>query len=218
MITMQESEKAKGWIKKQSNWLKHHADYQPEEFAAFLKHVHNTLERVNPETARKIPLLTEDIPSKEKLTQLFEMLFETIVEIGNESSYIKTYKTSDVAKFFGVTIATVNNWIKENRIKGVIKKDKFSHAIIPETAVYITHSNEPITIGEVAEMYHKEMKERLANSTENDEMLESLKFFKEKYGGSYFETLAKKKRLTPEEQRDAAEWTYILKRLDLFHE
>ncbi|WP_240730364.1 hypothetical protein [Geobacillus kaustophilus] len=55
-------------------------------------------------------------------------------------------------------------------------------------------------------------------TAEHDELLETIQFFSQKYGGTYTETLAKKDVLTPQEERDASEWKYALKKVGLLDE
>lgn len=218
MTTVKDAEKAKKWIKKQSSYMKMQIDgNQAEELVAFLKYLNNVVEKVEPQKMITTSTSQFHPTTNEDLTRWFEELCERVLEVGEGNLFTKEYKTSEVAKFMGVTVATVNNWIKENRIRGVIKDSKYSHARIPETAVYLTHSNEPMTIKEIAELYFAEKEKQNAQSSKEDEILESLKFFNQKYGGTYFETLAKKDILTLEEQHDVVEWKYVLRRLGLLN-
>lgn len=219
VTTLKDKEKAKVWIKKQSQYVKMHTDEnQKEELIAFLKHLSNVVERLQPQNKLTSSMKQEDQLSKKDLSFWFEELCERVLMAGEANTFTKEYKTSDIAKFMGVTVATVNNWIKENRIRGFIKENKYAHARIPETAIYLTQSNETMTIKEIAELYQTEKEKHAIQTPKEDEMLESIKYFNQKYCGTYFETLAKKASLTSEEQRDVVEWKYVLKRLDLYHE
>lgn len=219
MTTVADREKAKSWVRNQVQQIKAHPNHQrADELASFLKYLTNLVERVEPQKTGKLSSSLKESQSLEELTSWFEQLCELVLEAGESHALTKIYKTSEVAKFMGVTVATVNNWIKEGRIKGAIKEGKNAHAKIPETAIYITSSNEVMTIKEIVNLYQKEQERRLAQTVEQDELLETIKFFNQKYGGTYFETLAKKDVLTPQEQRDASEWKYALKKVDLLHE
>ncbi|MED4972120.1 MULTISPECIES: helix-turn-helix domain-containing protein [Geobacillus thermoleovorans group] len=219
MTTVADREKAERWVRHQVQQIKNTPhQHKADELASFLKYLTNLIERVEPQKTAKLSPALQQSQSLEELTSWFEQLCEFVLEAGESHTLPKMYKTSEVAKFMGVTVVTVNNWIKEGRIKGVIKEGKHAHAKIPETAIYITSSNEAITIKEIANLYQQEQKQRLMQTAEHDELLETIQFFSQKYGGTYTETLAKKDVLTPQEERDASEWKYALKKVGLLDE
>jgi transcriptional regulator with XRE-family HTH domain len=213
LTTVKDREKAKNWIQQQVQIIKSNQE-QAEDFASFLKYFSNLVERVEPRfTVRVVETATP-----EHLSVWFEKLCEFMMDESEEHYFIKTYKTSELAKFMGVTVATVNNWIKESRLRGIVKENKFAHASIPETAIFLTQSNEPMTIKEIAELYYTEMEKHTAQTPKEDEMLEVIKYFNQKYNGTYFETLSKKETLSEQEKRDDVEWRYILRKLGLLNE
>ncbi|MBB5354207.1 transposase [Anoxybacillus mongoliensis] len=213
MTTVMDREKAKCWVERMKAQL--HGE-KVEELASFLKYLTNVLQRVEPHKTEQLMSRLHQPQNVDELASCFEHLCELVIDVGENHHLTKMYKTSEVAKFMGVTVATVNNWIKEGKIKGTHKAGKNAHAKIPETALYITSSNEVMTIKEIASLYEKEQKQHLAQAEEN-ELLETIQFFNKKYNGTYFKTLAKKDVFTPEEQRDASEWTYALKKVGLFN-
>jgi hypothetical protein len=152
---IQDSEKAKSWVQNHSHQvIAQMDDTEIEGFFAFLKYLSNIVDRRQPNLTDASSTKLSSPITKEELAKWFEELCEQVVQAGEPDTFVKEYKTSEVAKFMGVTVATVNNWIKEDRVRGVIKENKYAHARIPETAIYVTQSNEPVIIKEIAERYY----------------------------------------------------------------
>ncbi|GFN32975.1 helix-turn-helix domain-containing protein [Paenibacillus xylaniclasticus] len=59
--------------------------------------------------------------------------------------------TGEVARFFGVSVATINNWINQGRFIGVEKGERFKQARIPENAIYVAPTGVKSTVAEAAE-------------------------------------------------------------------
>jgi hypothetical protein len=154
----------------------------------------------------------------EQVQEWLERLFLNMVQTGAEES--RMYTTGQLAKFFGVSVQTINQWIAQGRIQPVIKEGPFKHARIPETATYTTSLGEVLTIADIVDMYEEEIKTKQLNpdATEED-VLEDLRqtnaFFEQKYNGSFEETLGRKlvSEMTDQEQRDHDEWEYVVTRL-----
>lgn len=125
------------------------------------------------------------------------------------------YTTGDIARFFGVTVATINDYIQHNRLTGVEK------GMIPGTAIYISITGEKMTIKEIAEIYEKEQQrttiQTIDPTQELNEILNAIVFFENKYRGEHKNTLALKEVLTADEERDAAEWKYLLQSIEEHH-
>lgn len=163
----------------------------------------------------------EDIQSTSDMSEQMRILLVHMVKVGVEEGFsTKIYTTGDVACFFGVTVATVNNWIHQNRLSGVEKGARFKQARIPESSVYKSVMGDVITIKEAAQLYEVEKKRTtirpLTPSEELQEVLKEILLFERKYEGQFKDTLAIKAKLSPEEIRDASEWERLLKEIEDF--
>ncbi len=190
---------------------------------AFVKALANYVQKTTP---RPFPVgyAVNELSSlpAEDVEKLLEMLYKHIVEIGTEdqeeTERVPTYSTGQMAQFFGVSITTINNWIRGGRITGIPEKKRNKHAQIPENATFYTVNWKPIKIKEVIESYHKQQ-ETISPLPEEEELKEIralLATFQEKYHGEYHETLGKKpvEKMTVEEKQDAFEWVQLLLELE----
>ena len=142
-----------------------------------------------------------------------------MVEMGaSEEPAVRKYTTGEVARFFGVSIQTIHNWIAQGRFKGIPKRERGKQFRIPETAVYVSPFGKPITVAEAAELYAQEQARLKRDTMTPEEELEELRkdvaFYERKYGGSYEDTLGKRTDLTPEEERDAALWASLIRMIE----
>ena len=128
---------------------------------------------------------------------------------------LKTYTTGDLAKFFGVSVTTINNWIDQNRFVGVARKEKNEKVRISENTIWISSSNQLIPVSVIVEDWENEQKKYGIPSDKEDMavMKQTIKYFEEKYGGRYEDTLFKLKSKSPEQLRDEDEWKYLLGRV-----
>ncbi|HLS09031.1 helix-turn-helix domain-containing protein [Lentibacillus sp.] len=136
-----------------------------------------------------------------------------------EKEYAPTYTTGQLAKFFGVSTTTINNWIKEGRFIGVERKERNKQARISANTQYIAPSGESLSVKEVVEMYNEQDTDADERKNDKEEyvfLVNQLGMYEDKYGGEYEKTLAKKSfnDMTAEEQTDAAAWKYFLKRME----
>ncbi|MGB4440443.1 MAG: helix-turn-helix domain-containing protein [Sedimentibacter sp.] len=124
-----------------------------------------------------------------------------------------TYTTGQMARIFGVSITTINNWIREGRFKGVASKEKNKQSRISENTLWESSNGEQILIKEIAKMYKKQNIESISKEEEQKILKGEIEFFENKYNGNYNETLLNKEDKTDEELLDESEWKYLLKRV-----
>lgn len=144
-----------------------------------------------------------------------------LIQTGAHTESLKEnryYSTSDFADAMGVTLATVSNWIKSGRLIGVEKAGKGKHALIPDKAIYVNNYYQKFTVKEIMDSYERTIEEymELPEETPEEGYRKINAHYIKKYRGSYFETLAKKKELNSQEQRDKAEWEYVLEEMGFF--
>jgi len=149
-----------------------------------------------------------------------QRVLEHMVEIGTSNEQaVRKYTTGDVARFFGVSIQTIHNWIAQGRFKGLPQRSRGKQFRIPETAVYASPFGEPISVAEAAEMYAQQQKrlgldKPMTDEEELAELRKMIAHFEQKYGGSYEDTLGRRTDLTFEEERDAEEWLWLVQSVE----
>jgi len=149
-----------------------------------------------------------------------QRVLEHMVEIGTSNvQAVRKYTTGDVARFFGVSIQTIHNWIAQGRFKGLPQRSHGKQFRIPETSVYASPFGEPISVAEAAEMYAQQQKRLGLDKPMTDEeelaiLRKEAAYFEQKYGGSYEETLGSRADLTPEEERDVEEWLSLIRSIE----
>jgi len=194
-----------------------------EKKRAFFKVFANYILKTSPEALNDEKLKIFDNHNYEYNKEEIEKLLLHIVKVGAEElDYGKSYRTSDLAKFFGVSVQTIHNWIEQGRFIGIEKPEKFKHVRISENVVYVSPSGGRIPIHQIAKTYQEEQKNtpirKLSKAEEIKEIVDTIVFYEKKYGGPYEDTLGVKEELATMESRDAHEWRYLIKLLEGTHE
>ncbi|MGG3320685.1 helix-turn-helix domain-containing protein [Brevibacillus centrosporus] len=195
-----------------------------KEFILITKALLNYLEKMDPVAVRTlIPDLSIDFDTdKDRAKEILRKIFGHIFWIASEDQqFTRQYTTGQMAKYFGVSVQTINTWIKDGRILGVEKPERNKQARIPETAIYVSTIGERIPITEIVEMYNKENAEREGMSLQGEptyaqklaQLSTEIEYFEKKYGGSLEETLGLKVDRSVEEDRDAGEWAYLMRKV-----
>lgn len=157
--------------------------------------------------------INESIFSNEEKMQTYsKIMIEYMADVAMKPKSNKTYTTGQLTKMFGVSITTINNWIREGRFKGLATKEKNKQSRISENTFWESSSGEHILIKEIAEMYRKHNIESISKEDEQKILKGEIEFWENKYNGSYNETLLNKKYKTEEELLDESEWKYLIKR------
>lgn len=156
--------------------------------------------------------ITEDVFLDRDKMQMYAQ--KMIEHMTNTASQCKTYTTGQLAVYFGVSVTSINNWINEGRFINLPPKQKNKQARIPENSMWKSPMGELIPVYEVVQMYNEDGKGNWSGEQEISAIWDSIKFFEKKYGGSYELVLKDKASKTEEEQRDEAEWKYLLRRVN----
>ncbi|MFD3259844.1 helix-turn-helix domain-containing protein [Paenibacillus lentus] len=198
----------------------HLSEYDTDKVSIFIKALSNYIEKTSIESP---DALLQEIRKSMEENNYHRALQRMLIHMANmgtseEALAVRMYTTGDIARFFGVSVATVNNWLNQGRFIGFEKAARYKQARIPENALYLFPTGDRMTIREVAETYKVEQSrlKRKAEMTPAEELAEMLSVvihYEKKYGGEYKDTLALKGEgeLTPEEERDAHEWAYLLR-------
>ncbi|MGY0692012.1 hypothetical protein ACW2QC_04365 [Virgibacillus sp. FSP13] len=185
----------------------------------FFKVLVNFLEKTNGNELHLEKLDERIFTNSDELKACFSQILEHMATIAaEETEHVPIYTTGQLAKFFGVSTTTINNWIKEGRFIGVERKERNKQARISANTRYMAQSGEVLYVKEVVEMYNEESVENDENIKDNDEyafLVGQLAMYENKYGGEYNKTLAKKSfnEMTPEEQTDLTAWKFFLERM-----
>jgi hypothetical protein len=188
----------------------------PKTGTIILKVFSNYLSKTTPtvfyENKINDEMLTNPLEMKSYLSNLMKHMVNIAAE---ENDYVPEYTTGQLAKFFGVSITSINNWIKDGRFVGIERADKFKQARIPEDTLWISSSGKRIPVSEIIEFYMREQPSTHLTKIEELKLLaDEVVFFEKKYGGPYEKTLGCKGEKTEQESRDEQEWAYLLERID----
>ncbi|MDN5316373.1 MAG: hypothetical protein PWR08_497 [Thermoanaerobacterium sp.] len=150
--------------------------------------------------------------SKEMEYNLAELI-KYMVSVAAEKNPPKMYTTGQLAKYFGVSITTINNWINENRFIGV-KRNTINEKIkISENTKWRSPNGELMSVREIVDLWKQNnIRRNVSPQEEISEVENVIKYFESKYGGTYEKIFENKVDLNDEEQRDKEEWKYLLKR------
>ena len=145
-----------------------------------------------------------------KLTANYlEKAIDYMIEVATEGE--KSYSTGELAKYFGVSITAINKWIKEGRFKDVKRTEKNKQLKISENTLWRSTQGEFISVKEIIEMYGDDTK--ISEDENLKFIMEDIKFFEEKYGGTFEETLKVKEKKSPMEEADLREWLYLISKV-----
>ena len=132
---------------------------------------------------------------------------------------IKEYSPKELSRYFGVSVVTIHNWLKQGRFEGVEPAGDNKHNRIPSDTFYITTAGKKIRVRDVVRMWDQEQQE-LENATPINEdnlsyFTRQIAMYEEKYKDEFERTLGAKAKLTPEEETDAQVWRHLLGRQKL---
>lgn len=190
----------------------------PQYGLAAYKLIYSLLHKINP---ADFPELRDDRSLASGIKNEMVELLDSAFQYATNADKPSFYTTGQVSTYFGVSVTTVNNWLREKRIsyQGMEQKPSFKQARIPDTAVYRTLNGKQTILREIVQEYEtKKASEPVYDEIERiKELVKVIFSFEEKYGGTYQETLM---RLGDPESthdwtwsRDAKEWRFILKEL-----
>lgn len=201
-------------------------DSHPNQAVSMLKVLARFVENVNPSNVESLKKhLNENERALEDLKETKELLqtmLKEIAEIAQQETVSpgKMYTTGQVAFYFGVSITTINNWIKQGRFIGLQKQEKHKQLRISEHTLFQFDSGKRVPVSEVVGWHERQMKEAGAREMTQEEViqvtLEDIAFFEKKYGGTYEETLGKLEYKTREQYMDASQWEYLMRYLEAY--
>ncbi len=155
----------------------------------------------------------EAFSDRDSLLKLTEELLHHISEESAKESSDVTYSTTEVAKFAGVSVQTINTWLREKRIVGAPARQGREHAKIPEEAEIIFGNGKRIPVSILKANWDKENEAPVVDEVTYLER--SIKELENKYGAAFEDIFGDTtiKELT-QEDTDASVWLSYKARLE----
>ncbi|MEB3103973.1 hypothetical protein [Ferviditalea candida] len=203
---------------------------KPEETGVVLKVLFTFLQKTTPfkvELQSDVRNILEQHVYNQNHTDVFKELkkcWSIVASVAQEEEVGRSYSTGQLARFFGVSITTVNKWIATGRLVGIERSARNKQARISENTIWISPTGEQIPVREVVERYIQIQDVKTSQMDEQEYKIERVKeivkiinFFEERYGGTYQKVVEQKgdPYLTDDWQwgREGKEWHYLLKEI-----
>nr|WP_150959898.1 hypothetical protein [Aneurinibacillus sp. XH2] len=202
----------------------------PEKAGVTLKVLFNVIKKTTSITIdlqSEVKKLLEQYPYQANhalVQEDLQKLGEILMCVAQEEEVGRTYSTGQLAKFFGVSITTINNWITGRRFIGVERMERNKQARISENTIWISPTEERIPVRDIVEIY--EQKQRRGNSSISDDggnlnriryIIETINYFEKRYGKPYSEVIVEKGNPDDSEDwiwaREGKEWKSLLKEI-----
>lgn len=204
-----------------SELVKDLSESESKDISLFIMALANYIEKTSFYNPNAILQEVQRSLSEQNIHRALQRMLVHMVSVGTseDALNVRTYSTGEVARFFGVSVATINNWINQGRFIGVEKGERFKQVRIPENAIYQAPTGVKTTVAEAAEAYEREQtrlnRTRLMTDAEElAELVNAVVHFEKKYGGTYEKTLMIKEELTADEARDAQQWQGLLRSIE----
>lgn len=201
--------------------------HQPGRAEATLKIFYNIVEKFSAVTPKQAEILDLFMNSKYGLdTEVYSKglkeISAALLSIA-EADTGKTYSTGQLAKIFGVSITTINNWIKAGRFVGFHRGKENQQARISEYTQWIDPTGKRMTVGEIFADYDKNNELFLGPTSETRHLdriryvVETIDFFEKQYGDSYEVIRSQKGEPSSSEDfkwsREGSEWGSLLREI-----
>lgn len=191
---------------------------QNEEFSLlFFKMLANYVDKTSANKFQYSQLNEGNLKDKQSLVNYVENVLKFMSNIAAEDAmFSPTYTTGQLAQYFGVSITTINNWIKEGRFVGVDRPETNKQVRIPSNTMWKSREGKYFSVAQIIEDYERENEDMPEAQDETVFLVNQLANYEMKYNGSFQETLGAKHEdlLTAEEASDVETWKYFMKRLD----
>lgn len=184
----------------------------------------NSLSDELAEEVTNLMKLEKNAEALDMLSRSLQEVGVTILSIAEEEESTQSFSTGQLAKIFGVSISTINNWIDAKRFVGFSREKKNKQARIKESTVWISPTGEHMTVGEVHKLYEENQK-RLAKKPEDEgrvshirHLVETIDFFEKRYNGTYEKVVLEKGEPKMSDDfmwsREGTEWRSLLREIN----
>lgn len=205
------------FIDKSIDSLTEHIFQNTNDRMLFFKVLVNFIEKTNNQFSYS-SLSEQVLDDGELLKVYYQEILKYMADIAAAQQVeVIEYSTGDLAKYFGVSITTINNWIKDGRFLGYKRNEINEHARIKGNTLWKAKTGKAYPVQEIVDEWVKDNLE--ANQNDENEkvfLINQVAAFDIKYKGSFEQTLGKKhlREMTAQEESDASVWKYLLKRLN----
>lgn len=191
---------------------------QNEDFSLlFFKMLANYVDKTSANKLQYSQLNEGNLKDKQSLVSYVEDVLKFMSNIAaEEATFSPTYTTGQLAQYFGVSITTINNWIKEGRFVGVEREETNKQVRISANTLWRARTGQLYSVSQIIEDYEKENADLPEEQDEKVFLINQLAGYEQKYGGSFQEFLGSRNEetLTAEEESDLEAWKYFMKRFD----
>jgi hypothetical protein len=128
----------------------------------------------------------------------------------NADTKNKLYKTTELARCFGVSVTAINKWIEEGRFVGY-KREPRQHAYIPFFTPFLLRDGSSIQLGKLIEDYQNKQPS-FADDDERQLLIQELIQLQNKYNAKTFNE-AFEGSPTADQESDMTWWMFYEKKL-----
>ncbi len=200
---------------------------RPKRLLIVLFNVIRKTTSLSSELQSEVKKILEQYPNQEMHAELqkeLQKLGSILMHVAQEEEFGRTYSTGQLAKFFGVSITTINNWIYAGRFIGVERSRRNKQARICENTLWISPTEERIPVREIVEIYEqKEKMGELSSPSHGGNLsrirfiVETINYFEKRYAKPYQEVVSEKGNPDDSEDwiwaREGKEWKSLLKEI-----
>jgi hypothetical protein len=122
----------------------------------------------------------------------------------------RIFKTTELAKIFGVSVTAINKWIEEGRFVGY-KRESRQHAQIPYFTPFLLRDGSVTQLGKLIDEYQYKQT-TFADDDERELLIQELKRLQNKYGAETYDQ-AFGSGPTTDQESDASWWIFYEKKL-----
>lgn len=165
---------------------------------------------INESTLNNVELM------RKSTTEILEYMAKIASE---ENDFAATYTTGQLATYFGVSITTINNWIKERRFVGVERSEKNAQARISANTYWRAKNGMLHAVSDIINDWEEENNSLGDNQSDTNEvafLINQMALYEKNYGGDFEHTLGSKSKdeMKSQEATDVATWKYLRKRFE----
>jgi hypothetical protein len=165
---------------------------------------------------RDYAIITHATNPEAEVAAAVESLIE-YVDLNESASVVHigatTYRTSQLAEIFDVSVTAINNWIDEGRFIDY-QRQPHKHARIPHFTPFKHRDGSVEPLGLVVERYSLQKNESFADKDERAMLISEIESLQQKYGGKDFDEAFDYENLTSEQESDVSRWRFYRARLE----
>jgi hypothetical protein len=202
----------------------------PEKAGVTIKVLFNFLKKSTPvaiELNSEVRSILEKYPYQginKTLKEDLQKLGAILVHVAQEEEIGKTYSTGQLAKYFGVSITTINNWIAAGRFLGVERPERNKQVRVSENTLWVSPAGEKIPVRDIVDSYERDQRDFVQDSANKNgkldrirEIINTINFFESRYGKTYDEMVKEKGDPDVSEDwvwaREGKEWRLLLEEI-----